>query len=116
MNLGLHETIPLCFANQSIPRITSMPVDSKIVMSAVNNCPSKTNFTPLHSNVLLFSPSGELVKIGLGRGLVRNDLFLTNLVEIYENGAPVSNTTVAKTESIRNLPSAMSGTLQHPRW
>jgi hypothetical protein len=57
-----------------------MPVDSRIVKSVVNICPSKTNFTPLHSNVL-----GELVKIGLGRGLVGNDLSLTNLVEIYEN-------------------------------
>jgi hypothetical protein len=85
MNLGLHETIPLCFANQSIPKITYIPVDSNTVKSVVNNCPSKTNFTPLHSNELLFSPSGELVKIGLGRGLVGNDLFLTNLVEIYEN-------------------------------
>jgi hypothetical protein len=85
MNLGLHETIPLCFANQSIPRITSMPVDSKTVKSAMNSCPSKIIFTPLHSNVLLFSPSGELVKIGLGRGLVGNDLSLTNLVEIYES-------------------------------
>jgi hypothetical protein len=75
MNLGLHETIPLCFAKQSIPKITSMPEDCRTVKSAMNNCPSKTNFTPLHSNVLLFSPSGELVKIGLGRGLVGNDLF-----------------------------------------
>jgi hypothetical protein len=62
-----------------------MPVDSKTVRSAVNSCPSKTNFTPLHSNVLLFSPSGEVVKIGLGRGLVGNDHLLINLVEIYEN-------------------------------
>jgi hypothetical protein len=62
-----------------------MHVDSRTVKSIVNNCPSKTNFTPLHTNVLLFSPSGELVKIGLGRGLVGNDLSLTNLVEIYEN-------------------------------
>jgi hypothetical protein len=85
MNLGLHETILLCFANQSIPRIMSIPVDSKTVKSVVNSCPSKTNFTPLHSNVLLFSPSGELVKIGLGRGLVGNDLSLTKLVEIYES-------------------------------
>jgi hypothetical protein len=59
-----------------------MLIASKTVKPAVNNCPSKTNFTPLHSNVLLFSPSGELVKIGLGRGLVGNDLYLTNLVEI----------------------------------
>jgi hypothetical protein len=81
MNLGLHEKIPLCFANQSTPRI----VDSRTVKSAVNSCPSKTNFTPLHSNVLLFSPRGELVKIGLGRGLVGNDLYFTNFVEIYEN-------------------------------
>jgi hypothetical protein len=51
----------------------------------VNSCPSNTIFTPLHSNILLFSPSGELVKIGLGRGLVAKDLSLTNLVEIYEN-------------------------------
>jgi hypothetical protein len=57
-----------------------MPVDSRIVKYVVNIYPSKTNFTPLHSNVL-----GELVKIGLGRGLVGNDLSLTNLVEIYEN-------------------------------
>jgi hypothetical protein len=85
MNLGLHETILLCFANQSILRITSMPVDSRTVKFVVNSCPSKTNFTPLHSNVLLFSPSGDLVKIGLGRGLVGNDLSLANLVEIYEN-------------------------------
>jgi hypothetical protein len=62
-----------------------MPVDSKTVKSAVNSCPSKTIFTPLQSNVLLFSPSGEIVKIGLGRGLVGNDLSLTNLVEIYKN-------------------------------
>jgi hypothetical protein len=62
-----------------------VPVDSRTVRSAVNNYPSKTNFTPLHSNVLLFSPSGELVKIGLSRGLVGNDLSLMNLVEIYEN-------------------------------
>jgi hypothetical protein len=62
-----------------------MLVDSKNVKSAMNNCPSKTNFTPRHSNVLLFSLNGELVKIGLGRGLVGNDLSLTNLVEIYEN-------------------------------
>jgi hypothetical protein len=75
----------------------------------MNRCPSKTNFTPLHSNILLFSPSGELVKIGLGRGLVGNDLSLTNLVEIYENGAPVSNKNVAKTESTRSSLSAMSG-------
>jgi hypothetical protein len=54
-------------------------------MWAVNSCPSNTIFTPLHSNVLLFSPRGELVKIGLGRGLVGNDLSLTNMVEIYEN-------------------------------
>jgi hypothetical protein len=85
MNLGLHETIPLCFANQSIPKITSMPVHSKTVESAANSCPSKTNVTLLHSNVLLFSPSGELVKIVLGRGLVGNNLSLTNFVEIYEN-------------------------------
>jgi hypothetical protein len=85
MNLGLQETISLCFANQSIPRITSILVDSKTVKSAVNSCPSNTIFTPLHSNVHLFSPSGELVKIGLGRGLVGKDLSLTNLVEIYEN-------------------------------
>jgi hypothetical protein len=85
MNLGLHETIPLCFANQSIPKITSMPVDSRTVKSTVNSCPSKINFIPLHFNVLLFSPSRELVKIGLGRGLVGNDLCLMNLVEIYEN-------------------------------
>jgi hypothetical protein len=88
MNLGLHETIPLCFANQSIPRILSMPVDSKTIKSAVNNYPSKTNFTPLHSNVLLLSPSRELVKIVHGRGLVGNDLSLTNLVEIIANMAP----------------------------
>jgi hypothetical protein len=62
-----------------------MPVDSKTIKSVVKSCPSKTNFTPQHSNVLLFSPSGELVKIGLGRGLVGNDLSLTKLVEIYEN-------------------------------
>jgi hypothetical protein len=62
-----------------------MPVDSKTVKSAVNSYPSKANLTPLHSNVLLFSPSGELVKIGLGRGLVGNELSLKNLVEIYEN-------------------------------
>jgi hypothetical protein len=62
-----------------------MLVDFKTVKSVVNSYPSKTNFTPVHSNVLLFSPSGELVKIGLGRGLVGNDLSLTNLVEIYEN-------------------------------
>jgi hypothetical protein len=62
-----------------------MPVDSKTVKYAVNSCPSKTNFTPLHSNVLLVSPSGELVKIDLGRGLVGNDLSVINLVEIYEN-------------------------------
>jgi hypothetical protein len=62
-----------------------MPIDSKTVKSTVNSYPSKTNFTPLHSNVLLFSFSGELVKIGLGRGLVGNDFSLTNLVEIYEN-------------------------------
>jgi hypothetical protein len=62
-----------------------MPEDFRTVKSAMNNCPSKTNFTPLHSNVLFFSPRGELVKIGLGRGLVGNDLSLTNLVEIYEN-------------------------------
>jgi hypothetical protein len=85
MNLGLQETIPWCFANQSIPRITSIPVDSKTVKSAMNSCPSNTIFTPLHSNVLLFSPSGELVKISIGRGLVVNDLSLKNLVEIYEN-------------------------------
>jgi hypothetical protein len=85
MNLGLHETIPLFFANQSIPKITFMPVDTKTVKSIVNSCPSKTNFTPLHSNELLFSPSGELVKIGLGRGLVGNDLSLMNLIEIYKN-------------------------------
>jgi hypothetical protein len=85
MNLGLHETILLCLANQSIPKITSMPVDSRTVKSAVNSCPSKTNFTPMHSNVLLFSPNGELVKIGLGRGLVGNDLSLTNFVETYKN-------------------------------
>jgi hypothetical protein len=35
--------------------------------------------------MLLFSPSRELVKIGLGRGLVGDDLSLTNMVEIYEN-------------------------------
>jgi hypothetical protein len=85
MNLRLHETIPLCFANQSIPKIMSMPVDSRTVKSTVNSCPSKINFIPLHFNVLLFSPSRELVKIGLGRGLVGNDLCLMNLVEIYEN-------------------------------
>jgi hypothetical protein len=62
-----------------------MLVDSIIVKSAVNSCPSKTNFTPQHSNVLLFSPSGELVKIGLGRGIVGNDLSFKNLVQIYEN-------------------------------
>jgi hypothetical protein len=62
-----------------------MPVDSRTGKSAVNSCPSKTNFTPLHSNVLLFSPSGELVKIGLGQGLVGNDLSLKNLIEIYKN-------------------------------
>jgi hypothetical protein len=59
-----------------------MPIDSRIVKSVVNSCPSKTNFTPLHSNVLLFSPSRELVKIGLGQGLVGNDLSVMNLVEI----------------------------------
>jgi hypothetical protein len=85
MNLGLHETIPLCLANQFILKITSITVDSKTVKSAVNSYPSKTNFTPLHFNVLLFSPSGELIKIGLGHGLVGNDLSSTNLVEIYEN-------------------------------
>jgi hypothetical protein len=62
-----------------------MPVDSNTVKYAMNSCPSKTNFTPLHANVLLFSPSGEIVKIGLGRGLVGNDLSLMNLVEIYES-------------------------------
>jgi hypothetical protein len=85
MNLGLHETIPFCLANQSIPKIMSTPVDSKTVKSVVNSYPSKTNFTPLHSNILLFSPSGELVKKGLSQGLVGNDLSYTNLVEIYEN-------------------------------
>jgi hypothetical protein len=75
----------LFFANQSIPKITSMPVDTKTVKSIMNSCPSKTNFTPMHSNELLFSPSGELVKIGLGRGLVGNDLSLMNLIEIYKN-------------------------------
>jgi hypothetical protein len=62
-----------------------MPVDTKTVKSIMNSCPSKTNFTPMHSNELLFSPSGELVKIGLGRGLVGNDLSLMNLIEIYKN-------------------------------
>jgi hypothetical protein len=62
-----------------------MPVDSRTVKSTMNSYPSKTNFTPLHSNVLLFSPREELVKIGLGQGLVGNNLSLTNLVEIYEN-------------------------------
>jgi hypothetical protein len=62
-----------------------MLIDSRTVKSAVDSCPSKTNFTPLHSNVLLFSPSRELVKIGLGQGLVGNDLSVMNLVEIFEN-------------------------------
>ena len=66
---GLQVITPQYLVSQSMPKITSIPWDSRIVKSTLNSSPPIRILTPLQPQVQWISPSGELLIKGLPRGV-----------------------------------------------
>jgi hypothetical protein len=87
--------IPLCLLSQSIPRITSIPFDSRTMRLAKNYTPLIRMLTLEQTCLACISPLGELTIIrffSMDRGRLS---FCTKLAATNESDAPESNKTIA---------------------
>ncbi|PUZ44451.1 hypothetical protein GQ55_8G100300 [Panicum hallii var. hallii] len=96
---------PLCKLSQSIPRITSIPLDLSTTGSARNSTPLKMILTREQPSRHLMSPPGVRVNRGVLSSTVGILCFSTKLEDTNECDAPESNNIVAKTELTKNSPS-----------
>jgi hypothetical protein len=83
--------MPLCLVNQSIPKITSFPLDGKTVKSARNTTPLKRILTWEHLSWHRRLDPGVWVTKGISRGVEGMPCFSTKLVAMKEWDAPESS-------------------------
>ncbi|PUZ56515.1 hypothetical protein GQ55_5G320300 [Panicum hallii var. hallii] len=103
--LSVQPMRPLCWLNQSIPRITSIPLDLSTTKSARNSTPLKLILTRGQPSWHLMSPPGVRVNRGVFSSTVGILCSSTKLEDMNECDAPESNSTVARAEWTRYSPS-----------
>jgi hypothetical protein len=83
--LSAHLMMPLCWVNQSIPRITSIPWDGSMAKSAKNTTPLKIILTWEHLRWHRRSDPGVRVTKGISKDAVGMPCLSTKLVEMLQN-------------------------------
>jgi hypothetical protein len=106
--LLVHRMTLSYFLNQSIPRMMSMPLESKMMRFAKKSIPSMVILTVKHLCFVLISPLGELTSmacfiIDMGRWY-----FATNVDDLKQCDAPESNRTIVGCELAKNIPNTTS--------
>jgi hypothetical protein len=95
--------------NQSIPRITSIPLDVRTTRSAWKSIPLILRLTHGHTWVDFISPFGDLTNKCAFTELIGISCFATNCSVLKECDAPESNKTITGTELIGNVSSTIPG-------
>jgi hypothetical protein len=108
-SLGEVEMTPLWVVIQSIPGITSMPLEGNTVRYPKNLWPWMVTSPPLRNKVHRISPSGELMTIGIDRVVVGRESLFTNLEVTYDRVSPVSKRTKVVVPQTKNSPVTTSG-------
>ena len=103
-DLSLHDIVPWCLLNQSIPSIIFKPYVFNITKSAWNSTPSIMIFTRGHLRLHLRIAPGVQINKGVGSNTVLKLFLNTKQAEINECDVPESNNTVARVEFTRNSP------------
>src|SRR6185295_14129469 len=103
--LSVQPMRPLCQLNQSIPRITSIPLDLSTTRSAKNSTPLKLILTHKQPSWHLMSPLGVRVNRGIFSSTIGILCLSTKLDDMNECDAPESNNIFARVEQTRNSPS-----------
>jgi hypothetical protein len=104
-----HKIIPSHSPNQSIPRITSIPLDVRTIRSAWKSIPLILRLTHGHIYVDFISPFWELINKCVFIELIGISCFTTNCSVMKECDAPESNKTVAGIELTENVPNTTPG-------
>ena len=95
---------PLLAVIQSIPRITSNPCDGSTIKRVGNLYTPISKVRSQHLALTNISPPGELTLIDLPIVSVGSLFLFTNVLDMNECDAPVSNQTNAVNEFSGNIP------------
>src|SRR5436190_24072992 len=101
----------LYLVNQSIPRITSTPLESRIIRLAGNSTPLILSFNLRHAYLDSILPPGVSTNIVNFINDVGKLYFVTKLDDMKECVAPQSNRTIIGLELMVNIPSTISGAI-----
>jgi hypothetical protein len=104
-----HRIIPSHFPNQSIPSITSIPLDVRTTRSASKSIPLILRLICGHTYADFISPFGELTKKCVFIERIGIPCFATNYSVMNECDAPESNNIVADTKLTGTVSSTIPG-------